>query len=745
MERSETMDSIGKIGLIMPEITDPLDYELLDGIYAQAAKLGYDVVIFTGVLNSRSDEKHDYYTEGFENIYSLICKSRLDGLIFAADRFRNEELIHRILDYISQINIPVLALEYKHETLPYINAEQHDGAYAMTKHLIEAHGCRKLYCIAGFPDHEPSKERLQGFIDAMNDHGLAYDESCIFYGHYWRDIPEQIARDIAAGKIECPDGVVCLSDPMAIYFGSKLSRSGIEVPNKVKITGYDGMWYSAMRYPIITTICGRDRQFGETSVCRLYEMMTGGTCEPVGNTQTIRYGTSCGCSYETAVAQSGFLDSLQKKVAKQLFRSFEKKSFLGVDFISKMSDEEDLSALMNTADNVGYILKGWKWLDIALCEDWQSDIDNPYNFRQHSFSERMYLALSKRHGKNEDSGYYYPTANILPALEKPHEPMIIVLTSLHCKGQIFGCIAMAFDSPDDIELDDYFVNWTDAVSSGLHSLQKRLYINYIHQQMESFSTKDAVTGLLNKRGSIEDLPETLHKLRKSGVGYSLLLISWFDDTAAYDVASIVANALKKAASDKLCGRLGDNVFSVLMTSENDTELFITELKNELTASLGNPALLPELFTDEYEISVRLPAEIERSIEDNYSRFSEMRSIKLSKNYTYREQLYSLRRKIMTQPQLDWNIPDISRELGISKTHLQRLYKELFSTSIKDDIILSRMNRAMQLLARTDLRVQEIAEQCGYKNESHFMRQFKEKNGMTALQYRNNNNNNNNIK
>lgn len=114
MERSETMDSIGKIGLIMPEITDPLDYELLDGIYAQAAKLGYDVVIFTGVLNSRSDEKHDYYTEGFENIYSLICKSRLDGLIFAADRFRNEELIHRILDYISQINIPVLALEYKH-------------------------------------------------------------------------------------------------------------------------------------------------------------------------------------------------------------------------------------------------------------------------------------------------------------------------------------------------------------------------------------------------------------------------------------------------------------------------------------------------------------------------------------------------------------------------------------------------------------------------------------------------------
>ncbi|MBR6241924.1 MAG: helix-turn-helix transcriptional regulator, partial [Ruminococcus sp.] len=36
---------------------------------------------------------------------------------------------------------------------------------------------------------------------------------------------------------------------------------------------------------------------------------------------------------------------------------------------------------------------------------------------------------------------------------------------------------------------------------------------------------------------------------------------------------------------------------------------------------------------------------------------------------------------------------------------------------------------------TDMRIQEIALQCGYNNESHFMRQFKEKCGSTAVQYR----------
>lgn len=38
------MYSIGRIGLIMPEIVDPLDYEMLDGAYAQTAKLGYDII-----------------------------------------------------------------------------------------------------------------------------------------------------------------------------------------------------------------------------------------------------------------------------------------------------------------------------------------------------------------------------------------------------------------------------------------------------------------------------------------------------------------------------------------------------------------------------------------------------------------------------------------------------------------------------------------------------------------------------
>ena len=53
--------------------------------------------------------------------------------------------------------------------------------------------------------------------------------------------------------------------------------------------------------------------------------------------------------------------------------------------------------------------------------------------------------------------------------------------------------------------------------------------------------------------------------------------------------------------------------------------------------------------------------------------------------------------------------------------------KLTSQMIKD--------KAKELLKTTNLRIQEIAEQCGYENASHFMRQFKDKIGMTAVQFR----------
>ena len=724
-----------RIGFLIPEIADPLDHELLRGISAQGKALGLDVIVLTGVLNPMPDMTPDAYTEGFSNIYDLVRTAKLDGLLFAANRFHDAALRQRIYSLFAQTNTPVLSLDHQHGDAPCIIAAQHDGAYTMTKHLIEEHGCKKLWCIAGFPEDAPSLERLRGFKDAMRDAELTVGEDAVHFGYYWRDVPETLARQLAAGEFEMPDGVVCLSDSMAIYFGDTLRKCGIDVPGQVKVTGYDGMWYSAMHDPIITTVCGREEQLGERAVCKLYEMVTGQSVQPLGAAQSIRFGTSCGCSFEKIGAQSFLLGSLQKQVAKQLFRSFEKRSYLSNDFLSRMADAGSLAELTDIIDRSCYLLHGWKQLGIMLCEDWCPDFENPYAIRQQGFPDTMECILWRTKDGQHAPACRLETAALFPA-DAPHEPMLCVLTSLHCKGQIFGYCVQGFDDPDALELDDSFVNWTDAVSSALHTLQKRLYIGYLHEQMEAFSTVDVITELPNKRGFTEQLPDLLHRLRKAETPYSLLLLSWLDAEAlaAYNIAALLANVLKRQ-DFPLCARLGDAVFAVLLTGEMQAEACMEALRSGLTDALGNPSLLPDLISETFPVPGRMPAETERAVEQCYADFLQKREAQIHHTAAYREQLYKLRRDMNAHPEQEWSVTEISRMLGISKSHLQRLYKEQFAAGIKDDLIGFRMNRAMQLLAHTDLRVQEIAEQCGYNNENHFMRQFKLKNGMTALQYR----------
>lgn len=100
-----------------------------------------------------------------------------------------------------------------------------------------------------------------------------------------------------------------------------------------------------------------------------------------------------------------------------------------------------------------------------------------------------------------------------------------------------------------------------------------------------------------------------------------------------------------------------------------------------------------------------------------------------------DNLVSLRRDIYSNPQREWTIERMAKELSVSSGHLQKVYKDLFSVSCMAEVIESRLNRAKELLTSSNLLVNEVAEQCGYKTDVHFMRQFKKSVGVTPSAFR----------
>ena len=733
-----------RLGVIIPSVVDPLDYEFLNGISDAAKRLGYDVLIYTGIYNSHTELQQDSYIRGLENIYALPAAQRLDGILFAADRFHNPAVRDAIRRHLMQTSIPCL-VTYE-DLLPFdsIQPRQQESIYYLTKHLIREHGCKTIYCISGFEGNQASEERIAGYRQAMLEADLPFRNDWIFYGEFWKTVPAEIGRRIAEGSIPMPEAVVCASDIMAAALCESLMQNGISVPGQVKITGYDGSWDAWLNLPRITTVEGRERQFGEDAVLMLHEMVTG---EPAGFSavkQTIRYGGSCGCEpAKMPQAPDSPVDAyFRAKVRNQL----HKRTFLASDLFAHTGGASTLNEWIAKVDSVGHVLPNWLWLDICLCKDWCMDFAYPERFRQVGFHEKMLLALSKRRGQNAADQYEFDMRDILPALCMPHEPMLILVTSLHARGQILGYAASAYAKPEDMEPDAFYTEWCDAAAHGLYQLQQAMYMEYRRRQIPVLSSHDTETGLYNRRGFAEHLHDILYRNYAATEIPLLILLGILPALPSeqdYDPALLLGNALRDILPENsFLARMRPNVFAVTVPAE--TEMDDSGIASDLIVSaehrmqhLRGKADIPVprvLFTVQ-RLTQETLAETAASVEECEQALLERISAASAFAPDYKEMLQKMRREITANPQREWDIELIAKEIGISRSHLQRLYKQLFSVSCMDDVITARINKAKSLLRHTDLRIQEIAVQCGYQNVSHFMRQFKDKCGVTAMQFR----------
>lgn len=100
-----------------------------------------------------------------------------------------------------------------------------------------------------------------------------------------------------------------------------------------------------------------------------------------------------------------------------------------------------------------------------------------------------------------------------------------------------------------------------------------------------------------------------------------------------------------------------------------------------------------------------------------------------------EMMLIIRNKINTAPYLDWSISWAAHETCMSRSSFQHHYKEQFGVSFIQDLIDSRISRAKMLLSTTNMSIQDIAVQCGYRSYEHFARQFRAQAGISPGDFR----------
>ena len=82
-----------------------------------------------------------------------------------------------------------------------------------------------------------------------------------------------------------------------------------------------------------------------------------------------------------------------------------------------------------------------------------------------------------------------------------------------------------------------------------------------------------------------------------------------------------------------------------------------------------------------------------------------------------------------------SLEDIAKQSNLSKYHFIRLFKYTCGCTPHEFLILTRLNRAKDLLTSTDLPISWVAQEVGYRNVATFSYMFSERVGLTPSQFR----------
>lgn len=87
-----------------------------------------------------------------------------------------------------------------------------------------------------------------------------------------------------------------------------------------------------------------------------------------------------------------------------------------------------------------------------------------------------------------------------------------------------------------------------------------------------------------------------------------------------------------------------------------------------------------------------------------------------------DRLRSLRAEMLLHPERPWTSQDMARHINLSVPRLYPLYRQMFSVSPNRDLILIRIEKGRNMLRQGES-VSSVAEQLGYANVTHFIRQY----------------------
>ena len=235
---------------------------MLSGIEKDAAEAGYNILV------AQSNES---YEQEVKIVHSFLA-ARVCGVI--ASLAKDTSQYDHYQDLLNN-NIPIVFYDRICTGLKTerVVVDDYAGSFAAVEYMIQT-GCKRILFYGAAPHLEITKNRRNGYLDAMKKYKIPVDDSMIMLCDT-RERAISITPDILEGPGH-PDGFFAINDETAsgILYACKLV--GKKVPDEVSICGFTDGAIAQSTDPKLTTVEQHGEEVGRSAFSILIGKLEGG-------------------------------------------------------------------------------------------------------------------------------------------------------------------------------------------------------------------------------------------------------------------------------------------------------------------------------------------------------------------------------------------------------------------------------------------------------------------------------------
>lgn len=552
-----------RIAVIICNIYHVCQQQILKGLISQAHALDYDVAVFTMFMNFDEETGYQY---GENHIFSLINYDLFDAVIFVPCSIDKHTLKEAIQDDLSKkCKVPIIALELEHPDYHMVSVDDTSAFEQMVSHLIEEHDLTEILCLTGFQGNLQAEARLQGYRNAMKNHGLSVREDYVIYGDFWIQAATALAERLANGELDMPQAVVCVSDYVAITLCNRLIELGIRVPEDIVVTGFDASTDAANNVPSITTYSRPLADMGMKAVLKAHQLITGEICQPVMVDKGLLVpADSCGCH-----------EDFTKKFAKRqqelnTVTNYE-ELFRTAHMAESLNSSTTLNQCLFKITNNMYLIYGIRDFHFCLCDGWDDFEKNETLGEEYKdYTDTMNLRITCTDCEAKLVDERFQKSELLPNLFADSDvPRTLYFTPLHFNERCLGYTAVGFGDTR-IAFDELYHSWIRNINNALEFVRIRNIFNSMHQRLYMASIRDSLTGIYNRKGFKRYSHEYFSKALETGkklliIAADLDSLKMINDNFGHlegdNAISVFANAFNTCfTNDEICARTGGDEF-----------------------------------------------------------------------------------------------------------------------------------------------------------------------------------------